>query len=96
MNAAGVGALIDRNNVGELLAVAAPGIGVRFRAAIAAALINPHTTPDALFCLADALDEFAEHFCLTADWRQLFGPQITCVRTLATATRERAAQLAAP
>lgn len=85
----------DRNNVGAVLVAAAPNIDRRLRFAIAAMLVNPHTTPDALFCLADALDELAQHMCLTPNRPQPVCPQIAGLRLLASTIRDHAAQLAA-
>ncbi|MEJ0020704.1 MAG: hypothetical protein WDN25_29980 [Acetobacteraceae bacterium] len=92
MNAPAAIALID---VGELLAVAAPGINPWFRHVVGLAMVNPHTTPDALFCLADALEELIGHISLTAEPLPIFTPHVRGLRTLAGIARERAAQLAA-
>lgn len=48
---------IERSNVAYLIHAAAPRMNPWFRHVLAMSMVNPAATPDALFCLADALDE---------------------------------------
>jgi hypothetical protein len=50
-----------------LLRMAAPGVNEWLRTILAMALVNPDMTPDALFCLADGLEELAEQILLASE-----------------------------
>jgi hypothetical protein len=90
---------IDRSNVVYLVAAAAPRMNACLRHVLAMSMVNPKATPDTLFCLADAWDEFAKHaeefseqLILAA---ALYHHAIGEARALAQLCRARGEQLAA-
>jgi hypothetical protein len=91
-----VGFLVDHANAGDVLAATAASIDARFCVAMAGALVNPHNTPDALFCLADALDECGRHVRLVAEEPSLVRPTLAALRGLAAIARDRATLLVTP
>jgi hypothetical protein len=50
-----------------VLRAAAPGVSEWLRINLAMALVNPNMTPDALFCLADGLEELAEQILFASE-----------------------------
>jgi len=86
--------LIRSGNVAELLAAAAPGVNQWFRQAVAPVLVNRQASPDAMFWLADALDdELAQFVELTAPHAALVRRQVASLRSLANIAREHGTQL---
>jgi len=90
---------IERCNVAYLILAAAPRMSPWFRYVLAMSMVNPAATPDALFCLADALDEAAvstdavrETSILTA---ALYHHATGEFRALAELCRARGEQMAA-
>lgn len=96
MNAA---TAINRDNVVYLAAAAAPRMNPWFRHVVAMSMVNPAATPDAVFCLADALAELADHTAAIADGAilsaALLDRAVTETRALAALCRLRGEQLAA-